>query len=168
MIAGAPARMMTVTLARELPQSQAKKQMRALRRWMTRHGLIERAGWVREYGPRGGRLHFHCVITTRAGFWPYAALQKAARRCGLGNVDVTEEIGHEQVARYVAKYLAKGLGEGTSKLDRGGRRFHCPEPAPKTEGWTFETTAPMPAPEAYSIRLVLGRSGVFAALLESG
>lgn len=164
MVRGYTARMVTVTLAQELDERTAKRQLRTLRRWMTRNGLIERSGWVAEFGPRGHRLHFHMLVATNKGFWPYAALQSASRRCGLGNVDVSTEVKHDQSSRYLAKYLVKGAPQ---KSIGPRRRFHCPEPPPPPSG-AWEFSREVPTPETCTVRMVLGSSGVYLTPLESG
>lgn len=147
MMAGCAARLVTVTLAQELSESTAKRQMKHLRRWMARRGLIERAGWVAEFGSKGHRLHFHMIIATKVGFWPYAELQAAARRCGLGNLDCSEEVNHEAGARYVAKYVTKQAEAHSARTIGHRRRFHCPQKAPKKTGeWEFSPLSPRAAP----------------------
>lgn len=68
---------------------------------------------------------------------PYAKLQAAAKRCGLGTLDFRPIRDARGAARYVAKYVSKGLGEGTSlgKLRRWAS--NVPDPTPKPEGWAW-------------------------------
>lgn len=125
--------LMTVTLAGQPDEHRAKVGMRALRRWMRRHGLVEASGWVREYGEKGGRLHFHALVRSRLSFWPWSLLQKAARRCGLGNLDIRRVEHSKAASHYVAKYLAKDMEHSHGK----GRRYYCPIKPVKSGVWEW-------------------------------
>lgn len=108
--------LMTVSLPRSAwptPENAAElqKRCRSLLRYMIRHKLVSAYGWVREQGaPRiecvcaptlqgcacganGRQLHRHFLLRVprrdgfRRGWLPWAKLQAAAKRCGLGTLD---------------------------------------------------------------------------------
>ena len=110
--------MLTFSLPRaagldELGELHAKRRVffRYLQRqaWgMTKHG------WIRETGEVHGQLHLHCLVRMRGSYLPYAEIQRAAARIGLGVVDFQRIWRRETAARYVAKYMTKALGATAS------------------------------------------------------
>lgn len=123
-----PTHLITVTLAERLGDAFAKLCLKRLRFWCKRNRLYDSCGWVREYGKKTGRLHFHLLVRSRRQWLPFAQLQAASRRNYLGNIDV-KRVG-KSAARYVAKYLAKDLSDNTES-PRRSRRYFCPIPPPK-------------------------------------
>lgn len=101
-------------------------------------------------GANGEQLHRHFVVRVgrgshrnRFGSWwlPYARLQAAARRCGLGTLDFRQITDAHGAARYVSKYLAKSLHESFA----GTRRWASNEPdqAPTASGdWQWSPLRP--------------------------
>jgi hypothetical protein len=100
-------------------------------------------------GANGRQLHRHFVIRAAAGgrnrygrpYLPYARLQAAAKRCGLGTLDFQPVRDGAGAARYVAKYLGKSLGgPGTGfnlgRAHRYAMNVHIPQ---ITEpGWQWD------------------------------
>lgn len=96
-------------------------------------------------GVGGNRLHRHLLlkVTTppnRFGVrWlPYAAMQAAAKRCGLGVADFKPIFNGPGAARYVSKYLGKDLTVRRPWVRRYAMNVRIPD-APKEAGWVFST-----------------------------
>jgi hypothetical protein len=158
--------LMTLSLPRSAwPTRENTRELQMRSRWllryMRRHRFVEAYGWVREAGAaraecvcaptlqgcicgaNGRQLHRHFLLRMaprngfRRGRWlPYAKLQAAAKRCGLGTLDfrpVHHGIGS---ARYVAKYLGKSLSEALGRA----RRYALSVPIPeiKETGWAWD------------------------------
>ena len=131
---------------------------------MQRHRLIEAYGWVRETGaPRtecvcsssldgcicganGRQLHRHFLLRVGSGarnrygrpWLPYAKLQEAARRCGLGTLDLRPIVSRDGAARYVSKYLAKSLADDRFNPVRARRyAFNVSIEELKEVGWRW-------------------------------
>jgi len=127
-----PTHMLTFSLPRaagveELGELHAKR--RAFFRWLQRQAWgMTKQGWIRETGELHGQLHLHCLVRMRGSYLPFAEIQRAAARIGLGVVDFQRIWRRETAARYVAKYMTKALGgaaiqPGPSHSPREPRRF---------------------------------------------
>ena len=93
-------------------------------RWLQRQPWgLAKYGWVLETGELNGQLHAHTLVRMRERMLPYALIQKAAKRVGLGVPDFQPVWRKETAARYVAKYIAKGLNAAvrTFRLTFSGR-----------------------------------------------
>lgn len=95
-------------------------------------------------GAGGNRLHRHMLVrlagaANRHGrkWLPYAAMQRAARRCGLGTIDCRPIFSGQGAARYVLKYVTKTIG--ADARDSRRRRFAMNERIEelKESGWCF-------------------------------
>lgn len=125
---------------------------RSFLRYLQRGNLVEAYGWVREVGaPRsecvcdpslqgcicganGRQLHRHFGLRLASGgrnrygrpWLPYEALQRAAKRCGLGTLDLRQVFSAKGAAKYVAKYLSKDLGAADVPVVSAAARLCSP------------------------------------------
>jgi len=139
--------------------AELQKRCRSLLRYLVRHELVSAYGWVREEGaPRaervcsaslqgcvcganGRQLHRHFLLRVprrngfRRGWLPWASLQAAAKRCGLGTLDFRLVFSGTGAAAYVSKYLTKSVGD----VDGGVRRYGLSVSIPqiKEAGWSW-------------------------------
>jgi len=67
---------------------------------------------------------------------PYAKLQQAAKRCGLGTLDFRPVFNGAGAAAYVSKYLSKSLGEALGRARRYALSVSIPEF--KEPGWAWD------------------------------
>lgn len=96
-------------------------------------------------GTGGNRLHRHLLVrlatsANRFGrrWLPYADMQAAAARCGLGTIDCRPIFASQGAARYVSKYLAKSIaGEPRPWVKRYAMNVRID--LPKEGGWLFST-----------------------------
>jgi len=90
---------------------------------------------------RGHQLHRHFLLRVprrngfRRGWLPWASLQAAAKRCGLGTLDFKVVFSGAGAARYVSKYLAKSIGAAAGQARRYALSISIPEV--KQPGWTW-------------------------------
>jgi hypothetical protein len=139
--------------------TELQKRCRSLLRYMVRHKLVSAYGWVREEGAaraecvctpslqgcacgaNGRQLHRHFLLRVprrdgfRRGWLPWAKLQAAAKRCGLGNLDFRVVFSGAGAASYVSKYLTKSVGD----VDGSARRYALSVSIPeiKQAGWSW-------------------------------
>jgi len=158
--------LMTVSLPRSAwatSENTGELQMRcrSLFRYMRRHRLVAAYGWVREEGAarpecvcaswlrgcacgaNGRQLHRHFLLrlagpSNRIGrrWLPYAKLQQAAKRCGLGTLDFRPVFDGAGAAIYVSKYLSKSLGKALGRARRYALSVSIPEV--KDPGWAWD------------------------------
>ena len=164
-----PDYLMTLSLPRSAwatVANVAELQMRVrwLVRYLQRHRLLRSYCWVREEGApnpdcvcdrslegcvcgaNGRQLHRHFLLTlgtaaNRFGrrWLPYARLQAAAKRCGLGTLDFRPVTSRGGASRYVSKYLAKTVAAPVAQALGRARRyaFNVPDDTPHEEGWSW-------------------------------
>jgi hypothetical protein len=124
---------------------------------MVRHKLVSAYGWVREQGAaraecvcapsrqgcacgaNGRQLHRHFLLRVprrdgfRRGWLPWAELQAAAKRCGLGTLDF--RVVFSGAGAYVSKYLTKSVGDADGSARRYALSVSIPEI--KEAGWSW-------------------------------
>jgi hypothetical protein len=139
--------------------AELQKRCRWLLRYMVRHKLVSAYGWVREQGaPRaecvcapslqgcacganGRQLHRHFLLRVprrhgfRRGWLPWAKLQTAAKRCGLGTLDFRVVFSGAGAGAYVSKYLTKSVGDADGSARRYALSVSIPEI--KEAGWSW-------------------------------
>ena len=141
-------------------------------RWLQRQSWgLAKYGWVLETGELNGQLHAHTLVRMHAGMLPYAFIQKAAKRIGLGVPDFQPVWRMETAARYVAKYIAKGLNAAATLGAAVSRRFGMSNHLmlAKNPEWSLATIADLrelPAPFSH-IWLVLA-TPMFAIPVPAG
>lgn len=93
-------------------------------------------------GAFGNRLHRHMLVklatsANRAGrrWLPYARMQEAAKRCGLGTVDCRPIFSGQGAARYVSKYLTKSISSASPSRRRFAMNVRIDDL--KEAGWRF-------------------------------
>jgi len=133
-----PTHMLTFSLPRaatvaDLPELHSKRRL--FFRWLTRQSWgLSKHGWVRETGEQHGQLHVHCLVRMRGSFLPFAEIQRAAARLGLGVPDVQRIWRRQTAAAYVAKYMAKSLA--------GAPAAESTAPEPRRFGMSNHLTLP--------------------------
>ena len=156
--------LMTLSLPRSVwatrdNAAELQKRCRWLLRYTVRHKLVSAYGWVREQGaPRaecvcaptlqgcacganGRQLHRHYLLRVprrdrfRRGWLPYAKLQAAAKRCGLGTLDFRVVFSGAGAGAYVSKYLSKSVGDADGSARRYALSVSIPEI--KEAGWSW-------------------------------
>lgn len=129
-------------------------------RWFQRQPWgLERFGWIRETGTKGGRLHLHMLAKFRSRFLPFKRIQEVVKAAGLGIIDFEPIWRAADAARYVAKYMSKELAEGVKEL--AGERLFGITPGhnlPKNLDWKLLRPGDIPvwAFQPSTIGLVLG------------
>lgn len=160
--------------------AELQRRARWFLRYCQRHKIVTGYLWVREVGKPndlcvchaslqgcicGAGGHRHFLIRggqnsrNRYGkIWmPYAQLQAAAKRCGLGTLDFRQINDSHGAARYVSKYLGKQLSTGPAPGLARSRRWATNEyyEEPKVEGWAWDPRVALVAVDKLDAAVVL-------------
>jgi hypothetical protein len=106
---------------------------------MARQGC--ECGVLSDNGRVGSQLHRHFLLRVprrngfRRGWLPWAKLQAAAKRCGLGALDFRFVFSGAGAGAYVSKYLTKSVGEADGSARRYALSVSIPEI--KQAGWSW-------------------------------
>jgi hypothetical protein len=98
-------------------------------------------GVLSDNGCVGSQLHRHFLLRVprrngfRRGWLPWAKLQTAAKRCGLGTLDFRAVFSGTGAGAYVSKYLTKSVGDAGGSARRYALSVSIPEI--KEAGWSW-------------------------------